>query len=96
MGAAAADAVVWLIFNCVLWCKWKQIKIAIAVIDATADFFVTTKRINLVSVGYFFLMMMWVAFWATCMVFMLSIAEYDWDPSPTNTTNQRRTVKQDS
>jgi len=65
-------------FNVVLYCKWKQIKIAIAVIDATADFFVATKRINLVGITYFVLMAAWSAFWVACLIAMSGIAEYEW------------------
>ena len=32
------------IFSCLTCCFWKQIQVAIAVLDATADFFAATKR----------------------------------------------------
>lgn len=66
------------IFNLVLFCKWKQIKIAIAVIDATADFFVATKRINLVGIVYFSLMGLWTLFWIMCRIGLTGIGEYKW------------------
>lgn len=42
------------LFNLVLICNWKNFKVAIAIVDASADFFAATKRIILVSVFYFF------------------------------------------
>lgn len=33
------------LFTCMLCCYWKSVKIAIALIDATADFFAATKRL---------------------------------------------------
>lgn len=49
-----------LIFNCVLFANWNSFKVAIAVIDATADFFVATKRLVFVSL---------VSFVFTCLTF---------------------------
>jgi hypothetical protein len=53
------------IYNMILCCFWKQINVAIAVIDATADFFAATKRIVFTSVLYFFVtlvvMLAWIA-----------------------------------
>lgn len=42
-----------LLFNMILWCCWTTMKIAIALVDATADFFAATKRIIFVSLFYF-------------------------------------------
>ena len=81
-----------LAFNTVLYCKWKQIKIAIAVIDATADFFVATKRINLVGITYFVLMAAWSVFWVACIIAMSGIGEYEWKGRDT-VTHQRRDTK---
>jgi hypothetical protein len=41
-----------LLFNCMLFCYWTHVKIGIAVVDATADFLVATKRMVLVSFGF--------------------------------------------
>ena len=42
----------WLIFNCLLCCCWKKVKVTIAVIDATADLLVTTFRLTFVNCFY--------------------------------------------
>jgi len=36
-----------------LWCYRNELDIAIAVVDAAADFLIDTKRVILVSIGYF-------------------------------------------
>lgn len=41
-----------LIYNCFLWCFWTRIKIGIAVVEATAGFFVATVRIVYLSFGF--------------------------------------------
>ena len=51
------------LFNLALCCFWKQFKVAIAVVDATADFFAATKRIILVSVLYFFVTLIIIILW---------------------------------
>lgn len=38
-----------------LFCFWNKLQIAIAVIDATADFMAATKRIVSVTIYYFFI-----------------------------------------
>lgn len=39
-----------LVFNCMLYCYKDKLKVAIAVIDAAADYYAATKRMILVSV----------------------------------------------
>lgn len=63
---------------------------AIAVIDATAEFFVATKRINLVSIMYFVLMAIWVIFWGVCAIAMLSSTKFEWTGEKTDTHQERR------
>ena len=82
------------IFNLVIWCKWKQIKIAIAVIDATADFFVATKRINLVSIMYFIMMVVWTVFWVSCLIAMSGIGKYKWTGKDKATHQQRELIRE--
>lgn len=43
------------IFDLLLWCYWSMFKQAIAIVDATAHFFVSTKRILFVSFAVFVL-----------------------------------------
>ena len=52
--AACSILVAGLLYNMVLWCYWTTMKIAIALVDATADFFAATKRVIIVSCFYFF------------------------------------------
>lgn len=46
-----------LLFMLCLYCYRESLKAAIAIIDATADFLIDTKRLILVSIAYFFISM---------------------------------------
>lgn len=70
--------IIFIIFNAVIYCKWKNIKIAIAVIDATADFFMNTARMNLVSAMYFMLSAIWFVIWLALVIGMLGMAKVEW------------------
>jgi hypothetical protein len=89
MVVAAIFGVLFILFNILLYCKWDKIKMAIAVIDATAEFFVETKRINFVSIMYFVLISMWVIFWGVCAIGMLSRTKFEWTGKKTPTHQER-------
>lgn len=44
-----------LLFNCLVCCYKDKIKVAIAIIDAAADYYAATKRLFFVSIFYFML-----------------------------------------
>lgn len=71
----AAIAVAFLIFNCLMWCYWTKLQVAIAVIDATADFMVATKRVALVTIWYFFLTIITVLIWGFGLIGVIAINE---------------------
>jgi len=89
MAASVVGIILFIVFNVILYCKWKNIKIAIAVIDATADFFMNTARINLVSAMYFMLTAIWFVIWLALVIGMLGIAEYNWEGRDTVTHQER-------
>jgi hypothetical protein len=80
------------LFNGILYCKWKNIKIAIAVIDATADFFMKTHRINFVSSFYFMVSAIWFVIWMALVVGMLGIAKFEWTGKDTPTHQERKMI----
>lgn len=61
-----------LLFNLMLWCYWTAMKVAIAIVDATADFFLATKRLVFVSIFYFFVMIMVFSFFLMSMLCIAS------------------------
>jgi hypothetical protein len=63
LGVGISMIIVFALFNLILFCFWKQVQVAIAVIDATADFFAATKRIIFTSVVYFFLTLVIILVW---------------------------------
>jgi len=65
--------VIALLFACCVFCGWKSLKLAIDVIDASADFLFKTKRIILVPIFYFFVTMLIVFLWLGVLVSVLSM-----------------------
>jgi hypothetical protein len=72
---AIVSAVAFLIFNCMLWCYWSKLQVAIAVIDSTADFMVATKRIAFVTIYYFIMSLISVLFWGFGLIGIVSLSE---------------------
>jgi hypothetical protein len=66
-------ALMGLMFLCCVWCNRNSLETAIAVVDASADFFVATKRIVLVSITYFIISMLFVLLWAAGQVCVMSM-----------------------
>jgi hypothetical protein len=58
------------VFDLLLWCYWPLFLQAIAIVDATAHFFISTKRILVVSLAVF-VMELVVAFGAIAYLFAL-------------------------
>lgn len=71
-----------LIFSCCLYCNRNSLETAIAIIDASADFFIDTKRIVFVSIFYFFVAMIFFFLWVACEVSALSMNDFTKGPGP--------------
>lgn len=72
IGAGVA-AFVFLVFNCMLWCYWSKLQVAIAVIDSTADFMVATKRLAFVTIYYFLNSLVAILIWAFGLIGIVSM-----------------------
>ena len=70
-----------LIFLCCIVCSYKSLKLAIDVIDASADFLNNTKRVVLVPVLYFFLSLLFVVLWLGALMCVLSVNDVEVDSS---------------
>ena len=70
--------IVWILYDVILYCKWTQVKIAIAIVDATADFFVANKRVLLVSIANFVATCLWALFFAGCVAAIASGTDVEW------------------
>ena len=75
---------------CCVWCNRTSLETAIAIIDASADFMIDTKRLVLVSVFYFLLTMIIFFIWLFSVASVFSLVEFD-DPSPPG--SQIKTIK---
>lgn len=59
-----------LLFNCFLCCYKDKLKVAIAVIDAAADYYAATKRLFFVSLFYFLFHIVFIALMVGTVFFM--------------------------
>lgn len=66
-----------LLFNCLMWCQWSKLQVAIAVIDATADFMVATKRISFVTIFYFFVGVIVFIIWGVGTIGVIAVNEIE-------------------
>ena len=66
-------AVAWLIFNLCLFCCWKKVKIAIAILDASADFLVETIRLSAVTFSYALLFCLYLVFFVVALMAVMSM-----------------------
>lgn len=69
----AAFAAFSLFFACCVFCGFRSLKLAIDVIDASADFLAGTKRIILVPILYFVLILVTISLWTTGFVGVYSL-----------------------
>jgi len=76
-------------FLCCIVCAYKSLKLAIDVIDASADFLNGTKRVIFVPVLYFFLTLLVVAVWLGALMLVLSVN----DVTPSKSIPQGKTIK---
>jgi hypothetical protein len=62
-----------LIFACCIFIGWRSLKLAIDVIDASADFLFKTKRLIMVPIFYFLLTLIIVFLWLGAFICVLSM-----------------------
>ena len=68
-------AVLAAIFLCMICCGYEQLKTAIDVLDASADFLAGTKRIFLLPVIFFFVQMIFIGFFMYAMISIYTMGE---------------------
>ena len=66
-----------LLFLLAICCAFKSLKIAIDVIDASADFLACTKRIIFVPIFYFFVTIVILSMWVPSMLAVSTMAIND-------------------
>lgn len=69
-----------LAFLCCTVCFYKHLAFAIDVIDASADFLASTKRIILVPALYFILSIVAILIWTGCIVCVIALNEVEANP----------------
>lgn len=67
---AITGGVFFFIFNCMLYCYKDKLPVAIAVIDAAADYYAATKRLVFVSLFFFALHIVMIGLMLATVVYM--------------------------
>lgn len=62
---------------CCIWCNRTSLETAIAIIDASADFMIDTKRLIIVSVFYFLLTMLIFFLWLFSVASVFSLVDFE-------------------
>jgi hypothetical protein len=70
-----AGAIMSLIVCVCIYCGWSSLKKAIDVVDASADFLASTKRVIAPPLLYFIVMTMFFFFWLGCVVCVYSMGK---------------------
>jgi flagellar biogenesis protein FliO len=61
---------------CQIWCYRNSLETAIAIIDATADFFIATKRIVIMSMMYFVISFVAFLIWVVAEFSLLGMNDF--------------------
>ena len=72
------------LFLLAICCGWRQLKAAIKIIDATADYLSATKRVFGVPLIYYVVMVAYIFFWLACFISAMSCGKIT--PKPDNST----------
>lgn len=81
LGLAIIFFLAGIVYMIVVCCGFRELKIAVAIIDATADFIHDTKRVILVPFLFFFIMIFVTIFWMLCYLSMNSVGKITPSPS---------------
>ena len=81
-------AIIATLFLCCLICGWRSLKLAIDVIDASADFLYKTKRIILVPILYFLITLLVIFLWLGSFMCVLSMNKV----TPSQTIPQMKSI----
>jgi hypothetical protein len=69
-----------LLFSICIWCKWNDLKLAIEIVNASADFLAQTKRLLATPLVYFVFLFAFFLFWLSCIICVESMGQIVPDP----------------
>ena len=78
---ACCGGIGFLFLNCMLFCYRNKLAVAIAVIDAAADYYAATKRLIFVSLFFFVLHIIIFGLMVTACILMFSQATFVYNPN---------------
>lgn len=69
-----------LVFAIMLFCGWQSLKLAIEIVNCSADFLAATKRLLVVPVMYYIMLFLFFMFWLACIISVESMGRIE--PAP--------------
>jgi len=78
-------AILSLLFCIMLWCGWSQLKLAIEIVNCSADFLAQTKRMLAVPLLYYVFLFFFFSFWLSCVISVMSMGKISPDTNDTVT-----------
>lgn len=69
-----------ILFAACVWCKWDDLKLAIEIVNASADFLAQTKRLLVTPLVYFVFLFIFFLFWLSCIICVMSMGKITADP----------------
>jgi len=69
-----------LLFCLALWCGWNQLKLAIEIVNCSADFLAATKRLLSVPILYYLVLFCFFLFWLACVISVMCMGKIDAHP----------------
>lgn len=73
-------AILSILFCLALWCGWHQLRLAIEIVNASADFLAQTKRVLAVPVLYYVFLLMFFLFYMSCNISVRSMGKIEPNP----------------
>ena len=69
-----------ILFAMCIWCKWDDLKLAIEIVNASADFLAQTKRLLATPLVYFVFLFIFFLFWLSCIICVMSMGKITPEP----------------
>lgn len=68
LGIGILFALLSVLYAVALWCGWDQLKLAIEIVNCSADFLANTKRLLGVPILYYVALFLYFLFWLSCVI----------------------------
>ena len=72
-----------ILFGLMVWCFWAALKLAIEIVNCSADFLAKTKRLMAVPFMYYLFLFLFFLYWLACVISVESMGKIEANPNGT-------------